>query len=223
VTPGREGDVVDEAKWLACNDPRAMLDFLRGRGTATPRKCRLFSCACCRRLWDRLRDPRSRRAIAAAEAYADGLISQADLKRAWNEASRAQRSTKGHSVALEAAAKAAHPGLGSVLGGVNSAAYAGGHWQTAGWKSERAAQAVLFRDLFGNPFRPLVFDPAWRTADVWRLAQAIYQERAFDRFPVLADLLEEAGATDVALLTHLRGSGPHAKGCQVLDAILEKG
>jgi hypothetical protein len=223
VTPGREGAAVDEAKWLAGTDPTPMLGFLLRQGTATPRKCRLFACACCRRLWNRLRDPRSRRAVAAAEAYADGHISQADLKRAWNEGARAHRSTQGHPPAPRAATLAAHPSLASVLTGVNSAAYGAGSWQTAGWKVERAAQAVLLRDLFGNPFRPLTIDPAWRTAEVVRLAQAVYQERAFDRFPILADLLEEAGATAAALLGHLRGPGPHARGCHVLDAMLEKG
>jgi hypothetical protein len=213
---------VDETKWLASTDPATLVVFLRQQGAASARKCRLFACACCRRMWSRLADSRSRRAVTAAEAYADGLISQADLKWAWNEASRAHRSTTRQRGAREAAALAAHPGLNSVLGAVNNAAYAAGHWQTEAWKAERAAQAVLLRDLFGNPFRPLAVDPAWRTAEVVRLAQAIYQERAFDRFGILADLLEDAGVTDVALLGHLRGPGPHARGCHVLDAILEK-
>jgi hypothetical protein len=63
---------------------------------------------------------------------------------------------------------------------------------------------------------------ALRTAGVFRLAESIYAERAFDRLPVLADLLEEAGATDAAVLAHLRGPGPHALGCHALDAVLGK-
>jgi hypothetical protein len=78
------------------------------------------------------------------------------------------------------------------------------------------------RCLFGNPFRRAPFDPAWRTADVQRLAGAIYAGRAFDRLPVLADLLEEAGATDARLLGHLSGPGLHALGCHALDAVLGK-
>jgi hypothetical protein len=42
---------------------------------------------------------------------------------------------------------------------------------------------------------------------------------AFDRLPVLGDLLEEAGCGDAALLAHCRGPGPHAHGCFVVDAL----
>jgi hypothetical protein len=46
--------------------------------------------------------------------------------------------------------------------------------------------------------------------------------RRFEDLPVLADLLEEAGCTDAALLGHLRGPGPHILGCHALDAVLGK-
>ena len=55
-----------------------------------------------------------------------------------------------------------------------------------------------------------------------RLAQAIYEARAFDRLPILADALEEAGWTDNAILTHLRSAGPHVRGCWALDLVLGK-
>src|SRR5262249_55081365 len=42
-------------------------------------------------------------------------------------------------------------------------------------------QASLLRDIFGNPFRPVAFEPRWRTADVLGLARGIYEDRAFDR------------------------------------------
>ena len=41
--------------------------------------------------------------------------------------------------------------------------------------------AGVLRDIFGNPFRPVAFDPRWRTSDVLGLAQAIYDDRAFER------------------------------------------
>jgi hypothetical protein len=40
---------------------------------------------------------------------------------------------------------------------------------------------------------------------------------------VLADALEEAGCDDAYLLSHLRGPGPHAKGCFVIDLLKGRG
>jgi hypothetical protein len=87
-------------------------------------------------------------------------------------------------------------------------------------RRERRAQADLLRDIFGNPFRPVTFNPAWRSVAAVKLAQAIYQERAFDRLPILADALEEAGCTDAEILTHCRGGGEHVRGCWLVDLVL---
>ena len=73
----------------------------------------------------------------------------------------------------------------------------------------------MLRDIFGNPFRPVAFAPAWRSPDAVGLAGAIYAERAFDRLPILADALEEAGCDNADVLAHLRGDGPHVRGCWV--------
>ena len=48
------------------------------------------------------------------------------------------------------------------------------------------------------------------------------RQRAFERLPILADALEEAGCTDAAILGHLRGPGPHVRGCWVIDLLLGK-
>ena len=56
-----------------------------------------------------------------------------------------------------------------------------------------------------------------------KLAASVYEEQAFDRLPILADALEEAGCDDAELLAHLRGPGPHARGCWPLDTLLGKG
>jgi len=37
---------------------------------------------------------------------------------------------------------------------------------------------------------------------------------------VLADMLEEAGRANAAILGHLRGPGPPVRGCFAVDAIL---
>jgi hypothetical protein len=92
--------------------------------------------------------------------------------------------------------------------------------------AEEKAQADLLRCIFGNPFRPSPPPPlatlAWNDGTVVKLAQALYEERAFERLPVLADALEDAGFSDASLLGHLRGPGPHCRGCFVLDGILGK-
>jgi hypothetical protein len=75
----------------------------------------------------------------------------------------------------------------------------------------------------------VAFDPAWRTPAVLAQAQAAYDNRTLpagtlepDRLAVLADALEEAGCADPDILGHLRGPGPHVRGCFVVDAILDK-
>jgi hypothetical protein len=83
-------------------------------------------------------------------------------------------------------------------------------------------QCELLRDVFGNPFRPVTADPAWlhrNDGTVVKVARAIYDERAFERLPLLGDALEDAGCTEEALLSHLRGPGPHARGCGALDLL----
>ena len=81
---------------------------------------------------------------------------------------------------------------------------------------------IQFRDVAGNPFRPVVADPAWLTSKVVAIATAIYADRAFDRMPILADALEEAGCLNADILLHCRGAGPHVRGCWVVDLVLGK-
>jgi len=83
----------------------------------------------------------------------------------------------------------------------------------------RNAQCVLLRDIFGNPFRPVVFDPRWQSETAVALAKGIYADRAFDRMPILADALEEAGCDNFDVLNHCRGDGPHVRGCWVVDLL----
>src|SRR4051794_35072097 len=74
-----------EAKWLKCRDPSLMLDFLGD--DASIRKCRLLSCALCRRIWDQLTDYRSQRVIQVVEGVVDGLLSELQIPTAYEDAS----------------------------------------------------------------------------------------------------------------------------------------
>jgi hypothetical protein len=89
-------------------------------------------------------------------------------------------------------------------------------------RGEGMAQAHLLRCVAGNPFRPVRAEPGWRTAPVVGIAESVYAERAFDRLPILADALEDAGCTDAEILTHCRAHSEHARGCWVVDMLLGK-
>ncbi|MBY0527682.1 MAG: hypothetical protein K2R98_30065 [Gemmataceae bacterium] len=81
----------------------------------------------------------------------------------------------------------------------------------------------MLRCVFGTQsFRLVVLDPTWITPAAVGLAETIYAERAFDRLPILADTLMQAGCGDGDVLDHCRKAGEHARGCWVVDLILAK-
>src|SRR5262249_1007009 len=88
--------------------------------------------------------------------------------------------------------------------------------------SEEEPQMALIHDVFGSPFRTRAIDQAWLTPTVKQLATAIYEQRAFERLPILADALEDAGCTSADLLNHCRLPGVHVRGCWALDLVLGK-
>lgn len=87
---------------------------------------------------------------------------------------------------------------------------------------EETEQVKLIRCVFGNPFRPVQLNPRWRTTDVVALARAIYDDRAFNRLPILADALMDAGCEDESIIGHSREHSPHVRGCWVVDLVLGK-
>ena len=90
------------------------------------------------------------------------------------------------------------------------------------YKADHPRFVQMIRDIFGNPFRPVAADPAWLTSTVVALARGIYDDRAFDRMPILADALQDAGCDNDDVLGHCRGPGPHVRGCWVVDLVLGK-
>jgi hypothetical protein len=86
---------------------------------------------------------------------------------------------------------------------------------------------LLLADIFGNVFSPVVIDPVWLSSTVVKLAEAAYEERELPsglldgaRLALLADALEEHGCSEAAVLEHLRGPGPHTRGCWALDVFI---
>ena len=63
--------------------------------------------------------------------------------------------------------------------------------------------------MAGNPFRPITLNPSWLTSTVLALANGIYEEKAFDRMPILADALQDAGCDNEDILNHCRQPGEH--------------
>ena len=81
------------------------------------------------------------------------------------------------------------------------------------------------RDIFGNPFRSASVNPLWLTwndGTIPNLARALYDDRAFDRLPILGDALEDAGCVNADILAHCRSGGEHVRGCWVVDLLLGK-
>lgn len=66
------------------------------------------------------------------------------------------------------------------------------------------------------------FEARWRSETVMALARGITADWAFDRLPILADALEEAGCDDVVLLRHCRECGHHTAHCWVLGDLFDR-
>ena len=90
--------------------------------------------------------------------------------------------------------------------------------------AEQSIQCSIVRDVFAPFVVPNVHTGwlAWNNVAITAIAQTIYQDRAFDRLPILADALEDADCTNTAILEHCRGPGPHVRGCWVVDLLLGK-
>ena len=219
-----------EAEWLGRDKPANMLTFLReemaGREDAR-RKIRLWAAACCRQVWHRFTKPKSRKLVEASERYADGEADFRDLKAAWDANGYAVGpEAKGVRLARSASHRDIWQGALESWAALKAPAVPGNPEPALG---ERA-QAGLFREVFGNPFRRVVIAPAWRAPTVAALARGAYDERrlpsgelGLDRLAVLADALEEAACDQADLLNHLRGLGPHVRGCWALDLLLCRG
>lgn len=232
-----------EAEWLACTELHPMLEFLRDRVSA--RKLRLFSCACCRRIWHLISSQDcARKAVEAAERYTDGLLGDtewADLYYAlvnhyYKIEDRAEEAIVAKA-ALATMAEFTSPGFHRTIAGAafearqaatRAFSRSTGHSETpeevrADLAREGSEQAVLLREVIGPQlFRPCSVNLYWLTPTVKAVAQAIYEDSLFQDLPILADALEDAGCAEEQILTHLRSPGPHVRGCWPLDLILGK-
>jgi hypothetical protein len=222
-----------EEEWLAWPDPEEMLRALPERPTS--RKCRLLGVACLQRFAqvmhadvvdlvevtvrladgsvdDRARKAARREALLAAPRFA----SAPRLGRALHILLKRDRELRPHEFLVALRGAATH--------GLPQGKYRGSFVTLLEWESdERNAQCDLLRDIFGNPFRPVAFDPAWRTSTAVAIAQGMYESRDFAAMPILADALQDAGCDDDAVLAHCRDPQQvHVRGCWVVDLVLGK-
>ncbi len=224
-----------EQQWLNSPEPVRMLTYLRfgrniARTRAGRRKLLLFGCACCRHVAHLFPDEPGWPVVDLAERLADGDVSQAEVGAALRDAAPTLRD--GERDHVRQARLNLHQAIRKLGGPAAAASVACSsvgialRWLGAGEAAECAVQASLLRDLCGNPFHPpLALDPGWLVwngGSVGRLARTIYEERHFEDLPVLADALEDAGCRNEEVLGHLRGPGPHARGCVVVDLFLGK-
>jgi hypothetical protein len=207
------------------------------RTKAGRRKLRLFACGCCRLVWGQLCDPRLRAAVELAERFADGQATKEELAAASVQV-RGSALTQGGYQSPDRAVQemtAAAMAMATTHAKPMEAAFCTTVFEEVlpgypGGKSERwAVLCNLLRCVFGNPFRPLPLSTACHAATVVALAHAAYAERSLPsgeldptRLAVLADALEDAGCSEEALLLHLRGPGPHVRGCWVVDLLTGK-
>jgi hypothetical protein len=230
-----------QVDWVKATNPIKMLEFLEKRAIRA-RRLRLFAAACCRRAWMDIANAGSRDAIAALECFTDGPGKQADqaaLKIASDAADAAVEETVTDSRSFYAARTVAS--AVSPMQAWWTARWSADLWLSAVGKSdknsgspapqtlkkrEKAILVSLLRDIIPDPFSSIILTPTQRTPTVVSLAQAAYEERQLPsgeldphRLSVLADALEEAGAPG-ELVTHLRGPGPHVRGCFVVDLVL---
>ncbi len=202
-----------EAEWLACTDPRRMIQRLRAR--AVPRKLQLFLCACFRQVGFASQDC-SAQAVETTEAFVEGAVCEVALDAAWKRASLPS-CLEPQRMARDIAR------MSRWL--VPLVAWRVRRMRGAAADDEMSPQCFLLRDIFGNPFRPITLNAAWLSWNdsiVVKVAKGIYDQRAFDRLPILADALEEAGCDDHAILDHCRQSGVHVRGRAIASYFLEK-
>lgn len=210
---------MDEATWLASDDPAAMLAYLTQPtretapgGPVSDRKLRLFACACCRQVWDGEQ-------CQACEGKGGAEI-PGWTHSGWRACGICHGTGKIGGLTDERSRRAVEVAIdyldhsGWLIDVVRQTAKAG---------MTSATQAALLRDIVGNPFRwrprrhkwfgaeegewgPL---QDWLTPTVLTIARRAYTEHDFVALPILADALEDAGCDNEDILRHCRGEEQH--------------
>jgi hypothetical protein len=237
---------VTEEQWLACNDPRPMILHMR-KQRMTDLRLRKFAVACCRRICHLIPLDEAGAAVNVGEQFASGelhgravfdamqraraCIERYPLTADWRMvyAAGAALATvySADWIAAINAARCASAAVSRIEPPKSSKNVSSLRRRLSGVDfpncdhDELTHQSGMLRCMVGNPFRPLVFDPAWRTQAVMGIATAIAKEEAFSLMPALGAALSDAGCTETSILEHCGGT-KHVKGCWLVDALLGK-
>lgn len=214
-----------EAGWLLLKDSRTLLGFLREKGSS--RKHRLFAVACCYRVRHLLTGDNSWPAVQVAEKQVE-VGEQYEIEM-WldEELADAQNSLEivppvgipypnapAYYATWQNAPDAAES---TAIASLEAIQYVKGDIE-----AERASQVSTIRDIFGNPFRPITLNPSWLTSTVHALANGIYNEKAFDRMPILGDALQDAGCDNDDIPNYCREPKEHVRGCWLVDLLTDQ-
>jgi hypothetical protein len=192
---------VTEHEW-ASGDCRRMV--VHARRVGTDRQIRLLLCGFLRLHAGLLPNDMCRRAVELAEGYAERVLPYSRVLAMRTELEAAEWPVGDLMDCLD---QVLEPRLGLAVCDLPQL-------------RDRNTQRALLRCVFGNPFRPVAFDPRWRSESAVALARTALETPNFSLLPILADALEDAGCDHRGLLFHLRGDGPHVRGCWAVDGVI---
>lgn len=219
-----------EELWFKSRDLRRMFARL-GQPTKLVqdprmrRKYRLFGVAAVTESWKELMVPAViRQGTEIAERLADGHATETERQAAQEALLHTVRTTdRGDPVHRFSLAANCVMHENAIFAGYDAAEHAyvmaHGRGDPEAVIANSVALANLFRDVFGNPFRPVSFEPSCRTSTAVALAQRMYESHDFSIMPILGDALQDAGCDSAEILDHCRGAGPHVRGCWVVDFV----
>ena len=210
-----------EAEWLACEDTRAMLMFLAEQ--RSDRKSRLLACAWCREVWYQLANNLCRQAVELSERFADDPSVRDEMECVREAAWQTSTGPRGMSYSGRRGATFDAAFYASIVEMWHMRIVCESTRLLASRPGFPRRQRDFVCDIFGNPFRPVAFDPAWRTTDAVTLARQMYESRDFGAMSILADALQDAGCEKEVILNHCREAKQvHVRGCWVVDLVLGK-
>lgn len=191
------------------------------------RRIRLVACGCVRQMLaveaDLLSDSGFEGAVDAAERYALDMATRGEFLAARKALRRAAKDLGSSTLFIRVAVQAFTCLMDESVEGASMAMHNAEDIlkRKRDGAEVRAALGNVVREVFGDPPVPAA-DPSWLTSTVTALARGICADRAFDRMPILADALQDAGCDNADVLDHCRSDGPHTRGCWVVDICLGK-